>query len=57
MLKLNLQYSGHQLQSVIGKDPDAGKDGRQRQKKGEAKDEMVREHHCLNAHEFEQTGR
>ena len=26
ILKLNLQYSGHLLRNVIGKDPDAGKD-------------------------------
>ena len=39
----------------IGKDPDAGKDWRQKEK-GEAEDEMVREHYQLNGHEFEQTG-
>ena len=38
---------------LIGKDPDAGKDWRQ--KKGAAEDEMVGWHHWLNAHEFEQT--
>ena len=38
----------------IGKDPDAGKDGRQKEK-GEAEDEMARQHHQLNGHEFEQT--
>ena len=32
---------------LIGKDPDAGKDWRQKQK-GEAEDEMVRWHHWLN---------
>ena len=37
---------------LIGKDPDAGKDGR---KKGVAEDEMVEWHHQLNGHEFEQT--
>ena len=37
----------------MGKDPDAGKDGRQ--KKGAAEDEMVRQHHQLNGCEFEQT--
>ena len=39
---------------LIGKDPDAGKD-RRREEKGMAEDEMVRQHHRLNAHEFEQT--
>ena len=37
----------------IEKDPDAGKDWRQ--KKGATEDEMVRYHHHLNVHEFEQT--
>ena len=39
---------------LIGKDPDAEKDGRQKEK-GAAEDEMVRQHHWLNGHEFEQT--
>ena len=39
---------------LIGKDPDAGEDGRQKEK-GAAKDEMVRYHHQLNGHESEQT--
>ena len=39
---------------LIGKDPDAGKDWRQKEK-GLTEDEMLREHHQLNAHEFEQT--
>ena len=39
---------------LIGKDPDAGKDWRQKEK-GEAEEEMVREHQQLNGHEFEQT--
>ena len=39
---------------LIGKDPDAGKVGRQKEKR-EAEDEMVRRHHWLNVHEFEQT--
>ena len=41
MLKLKLQYFGHLMQSPphTGKDPDAGKDGRQ--KKRGAEDEMV----------------
>ena len=39
---------------LIGKDPDAGEDWRQ-EEKGMTKDEMVREHHWLTGHEFEQT--
>ena len=39
---------------LIGKDPDARKDWRQK-KKGTAEDEMARLHHQLNGHEFEQT--
>ena len=39
---------------LIGKDPDAGKDGGQ-EEKGVTKDEMVRCHQWLNGHEFEQT--
>ena len=35
---------------LIGKDPDAGKDGRQ--KKRVAEDEMVRWHHQLSGHGF-----
>ena len=37
---------------LIGKDPDVGKDWRQ--KKGTTEDEMVEWHHWLNGHEFEQ---
>ena len=39
---------------LIGKDPDAGKDGGQ-EEKGMTEDEMVGWHHRLNGHEFEQT--
>ena len=39
---------------LIGKDPDAGKDRRQK-KKGATEDEMVGWYHQLNGHEFEQT--
>ena len=39
---------------LIGKDPAAGKDLRQKEKRA-AKDEMVRWHHWFNGHEFEQT--
>ena len=38
---------------LIGKDPDAGKDWRQ-EEKGVTEDEMVRWHHQLDGHEFEQ---
>ena len=38
----------------IGKDPDAGKDRRQKEKRA-AEDTVVREHHQLNGHQFEQT--
>ena len=38
---------------LIGKDPDAGEDGRQKEK-GAAEDEMVRYHHQLNGHKFKQ---
>ena len=39
---------------LIGNDPDAGKDRRQKEKRA-AEDKMVREHHWINGHEFEQT--
>ena len=39
---------------LIGKNLDAGKDGRPKEK-GIAEDEMVRQYHQLNGHEFEQT--
>ena len=38
---------------LFGKDPDAGKDWRQ-EDKGTTEDEIVRWHHRLNGHEFEQ---
>ena len=38
---------------LIGKDPDAGKDWGQ--EKGTTEDELVRQYHQLNGHEFEQT--
>ena len=38
---------------LIGKDPDAGKDWRQKEK-GTTENEMVGWHHRLNGHEFEQ---
>ena len=39
---------------LTGKDPDAGKDWGQ-EEKGTIENEMVRWHHQLNEHEFEQT--
>ena len=39
---------------LTGRDPDAGKDWRQ-EEKGTTEDEMIRWHHRLNGHEFEQT--
>ena len=39
---------------LIGKDPHAGKDWRQKEKRVE-EDEKVKYHHQLNGHEFEQT--
>ena len=39
------------LNELIGKDPDAGKDWRR--EKGTTEDEMVGWHHQLNGHEFE----
>ena len=41
---------------LIGKDPDAGKDGRQ-EEKGMTEDEMVGWHHQLNGHGFKQAPR
>ena len=54
MLKLKLQYFGppEVKNWLIGKDPDAGKDGRQ-EEKGTTEDEMVEWHHRLNGHESE----
>ena len=39
---------------LIGKDPDAGKDWRQKEK-GVAEDEMIGRHHQLNGQQFEET--
>ena len=38
--------------SLIGKDPDAGRDWGQ-EEKGMTEDEMYGCHHCLDGHEFE----
>ena len=50
ILKLKLQYFGH----LIGKDPEAGKDWRQKEK-SMAEDEMLGRHHRLSGHELGQT--
>ena len=39
---------------LTGKEPDAGKDWRQKEKRA-AEDEMIREHHQLRGHKFEHT--
>ena len=52
-LMMKLQYFGHLMWRVdYGKDPDDGKDWRQK-KKGVAEVEVVGWHHWLNGHEFE----
>ena len=55
MLKLKLQYFGHLMQRTdsFKKDDDTGKDWKQ-EEKGIIEDEMVRWHHWLIGHEFEQ---
>ena len=42
----------HARNSLIGKDPDAGRDGGQ-EEKGMTEDEMAGWHHRLDGHEFE----
>ena len=55
MLKMKLQYIGADVKSrLIGKDPDAGKDGGQ-EEKGATEDEMVGWHHQLSGNKFEHT--
>ena len=55
MLKLKLQYFGPPdvKGQLIGKDPDAETDWRQKEK-GTVEDEMVRQHHWLTGHESDQ---
>ena len=49
MLKLKLQYCGHLMRRAdTGKDPDAGRDWRQKAK-GEAENEMVRHYSITDA--------
>ena len=54
ILRLRPQYFGHLLWRAIGKDPDAGKDWRQKEK-GVTEDDIVAWHHRLNGCQFEQT--
>ena len=55
MLKLKFQLGSSYMKSqLIGKDPDAGKDWRQKEKEI-TEDEMVGWHHWLNRHELERT--
>ena len=56
MLKLKLQYFAHPMQRAnsLEKNCDAGKDW-EKEEKEVTEDEMVRWHHQLNRHEFEQT--
>ena len=56
MLKLKLQYFGCLIWTswLIGKDPDAGKDWKQKEKRA-TEDEMVGWHHWFNGHELGQT--
>ena len=49
----NISLQDKLEKTLIGKDPDAGKDWRQ-EEKGMTEDEMVGCHHWLNGHEFEQ---
>ena len=53
MLKLKLQYCGHFMQRLIGKDSDTGRDGGQ-EEMGTTEDEVVGWDHRLKGHEFEQ---
>ena len=53
-LKLYCSNSADVKNQLIGKDLETGKHWRPKEK-GAAKDEMVRQHHQLNGHKFEQT--
>ena len=55
MLKLKLHYFGHLMRRInTGKDPDAEKNKRQKEKRA-TEDETVRQHHRLNEHTLELT--
>ena len=51
--KAPIWWPSDEKRQPIGKDPDAGQDWRQEEKRT-TKDEMVGWHHWLNGHEFEQ---
>ena len=55
MLKLKLEYFSHLIQraNALEKIPKLGKT--EEKEEGAAENEMVRWHHPLNVHEFEQT--
>ena len=53
-LKLPILWPPDVKNWLNGKDPDAGKD-RKEEEKGMTEDEMIRWHHWLDGHEFEQT--
>ena len=57
MLKLKLQYSGHLMWRTdsLGKDTDAGKNWRQKEK-GTTKDEIVRWHHRFKVRVWASSG-
>ena len=57
MLKLNLQYFGNLMQRAgsLDKTLMLGKIEGKRRRKEVAENEMVRQHHRFNGHEFEQT--
>ena len=57
MLKLKLQYFGHLMQRANSPEKILmlGKTEGNRRRGWAAEDEMVRQHHRLNGHEFEQT--
>ena len=52
--EIPMLWPPHAKSSLIGKDPDAGKDWGQVEK-GTTEDEVARWHHQLDGHEFEQT--
>ena len=52
MLKQKLQYFGHLMQRIDGKDSDAGRDWEQ-EEKGTTEGEMAGWHHRLDGREFE----
>ena len=52
MLKLKLQYFGHLMRRILGKDSDAGRDWGQEEKRM-TEDEMAGWHHGLDGRESE----